>query len=162
MIYMEEITPDRIHEFWEQHIHYLVDDGIISDQEDIEYFSGQEYRGILEEHMRREHDKQHMAYFIRDGKRIGAVSYCIYQSEDGKCFILDYWVFPEYRGNGCGHRCFEALEAYTHADGATYYELNSTKEDSVRFWKSLGFVENGKDEYDMPLYIRRSPRISTS
>lgn len=47
------------------------------------------------------------------------------------------------------------LEQYTKQDGAVYYEINSTKEDSVRFWKTLGFVENGKDEYDMPLYIKK-------
>ncbi|MBR0154296.1 MAG: GNAT family N-acetyltransferase, partial [Lachnospiraceae bacterium] len=67
----------------------------------------------------------------------------------------DFWVFPEFRGNGTGHRCFEALQAYAEADGAKYYELNSEKEDSVRFWKSLGFVEHGRDEYDMPLLARR-------
>ena len=40
-------------------------------------------------------------------------------------------------------------------DGAKYYEINSTKEGSIRFWKSLGFVENGKDEYDMLLLVKR-------
>ena len=78
-----------------------------------------------------------------------------YTREDGKCFLMDFWVFPEYRGNGMGHRCFKAFEERTRAEGAKYYEINSTKEDSVRFWKSLGFVENGKDEYDMPLFIKR-------
>ena len=96
-----------------------------------------------------------MIYFIRDEKRIGAASYCIYQSEDGKCFILDYWIFPKYRGNGTGHLCFKALEQYTKSDGAKYYELNSSKENSIRFWKSIGFIENGKDEYDMLLLIKR-------
>ena len=67
--------------------------------------------------MIRSTDKQHMIYFCRDGERIGAASYCTYQSEDGKYFILDYWVFPQFRGNGTGHRCFEALEQYTKADG---------------------------------------------
>ena len=134
---------------------YLVDDGIIAEEEDKEYFSGREYRGILEEHMRRETDRHHMVYFRRAGERIGAASYCIYQSEDGKCFVLDFWVFPEFRGNGTGHRCFEALQAYAGADGAKYYELNSEKEDSVRFWKSLGFAEHGRDEYDMPLLVKR-------
>ena len=126
MIIIEEIPVERINEFWEIHINYLVDDGMISDEEDIAYFTGKEYRGILEDHMIRSTDKQHMVYFCRDGERIGAASYCIYQSEDGKCFILDYWVFPQFRGNGTGHRCFEALEQYTKADGAQYYELNST------------------------------------
>ena len=64
-------------------------------------------------------------------------------------------MFPEFRGNGIGHKCFYALESYTRADGAKYYEINSQKEDSIRFWKSLGFEENGKDEYEMPLFIKR-------
>ena len=155
MIRIEEIPVERINEFWELHIQYLVDDGIITDEEDAAYFTGKEYRGILEEHMIRSTDKQHMVYFCQDGERIGAASYCIYQSEDGKCFILDYWVFPRFRGNGTGHRCFAALEQYAKADGAQYYELNSTKENSIRFWKSLGFVENGQDEYGMLLLIKR-------
>ena len=155
MICIEEIPAERISEFWDIHIKYLVDDGIISDEEDIAYFTGEEYRGILKDHMTRSTDKQHMVYFCRDGKRIGAASYCTYQSENGKCFILDYWIFPQFRGNGTGHRCFTALEQYTKADGAKYYELNSMKEDSIRFWKSIGFAENGKDEYDMLLFIKR-------
>ena len=155
MISIEEIPIEKIDEFWDIHIKYLVDDGIISDEEDIAYFTGEEYRGILKDHMTRSTDKQHMVYFCRDGKRIGAASYCTYQSENGKCFILDYWIFPQFRGNGTGHRCFAALEQYTKADGAKYYELNSMKEDSIRFWKSIGFAENGKDEYDMLLFIKR-------
>ena len=155
MISIEEIPIEKIDEFWDIHIKYLVDDGIISDEEDIAYFTGEEYRGILKDHMTRSTDKQHMVYFCRDGKRIGAASYCTYQSENGKCFILDYWIFPQFRGNGTGHRCFAALEQYTKVDGAKYYELNSMKEDSIRFWKSIGFVENGKDEYDMLLFIKR-------
>ena len=155
MISIEEIPVERIHEFWEIHLKYLVDDGIISDDEDIAYFSGEEYRGILENHMIRSKDKHHMVYFCRDGVRIGAASYCTYQSEGGKSFIMDFWVFPEFRGSGTGHQCYEALEQYTKSDGAKYYELNSEKENSVRFWKSIGFVENGKDEYDMLLLIKR-------
>lgn len=155
MIQIVEITPERIAEFWDAHIRYLVDDGIISDEEDVAYFSGAEYRGILLEHMARQKDKQHMVWFVRDGVKIGAASYCIYQSEDGKCFLLDFWVFPEYRGTGAGHQCFAALEQYTKADGAVYYELNSEKAASVRFWKSLGFTENGTDEWDMPLFVKR-------
>ena len=154
MITIEEIPVEELGAFWDLHIAYLVEDGIISDEEDIDYFTGEEYRGILEAHMKRGSDRHHMVYFRRDGQRIGAASYCTYRSEGGKCFIMDFWVFPGCRGNGTGHRCFEALERYTRADGATAYELNSTKEDSVRFWKSLGFTENGVDEYDMPLFIK--------
>lgn len=154
-ITLEEIPLADIQAFWNVHLRYLIDDGIIEDEEDVAYFSGAEYRGILEAHMLRETDRQHMAWFVREGVRIGAASWCIFQSEDGKCFLMDFWVFPPYRGNGTGRRCFAALERRTKADGARYFELNSTKPDSVRFWKSLGFVENGVDEYDLPLYLKR-------
>ncbi len=157
MIGIEEIPPAGLGAFWELHIQYLLRDGIIDpeDEEDLAYFTGTEYRGILEAHMLRPTDRQHMVYFLRDGQRIGAASFCIYESEGGKCFILDFWVFPEHRGGGTGHRCFEALARCAQAEGARFFELNSTKADSVRFWKSLGFAENGLDEYDMPLYIKR-------
>ncbi len=154
-ILIEEIPISEVKGFWDLHIKYLIDDGIVSDDEDKAYFEGSEYRGIIEKLMAREKDRLHLVYFRLGEVRIAAASFCTYKSEDGKCFILDFWVFPEYRGNGTGHRCFDALEQYTKADGAIYYELNSEKEDSVRFWQSIGFVENGRDEYDMPLYIRR-------
>ena len=34
-------------------------------------------------------------------------------------------------------------------------QINSTKENSIRFWKSIGFIPNGKDEYDMSLFIKK-------
>lgn len=154
-IQMEEIPVERTDEFWKIHIRYLLDDGILTDKEDIRYFQSAEYRDILKAHMLRPVDKHHMVYFVRDGVRIGAAQYNTYQSEDGKCFILDYWVFPEFRGNGTGHQCFEALQRYTKADGARYYELNCTRENSHRFWLSLGFADYGVDEYGMALMIRR-------
>ena len=155
MIKIEEIPPQNAGEFFDLQIKYLVDDGIITDSEDVRYFAGGEYRGVIKEHMLRETNRHHMVYFTDGKSRVGAAQYCIYQSEDGKCFILDFWVFPEFRGGGMGHRCFEALKEYTKADGAVYYEINSTKENSIRFWKSLGFVENGEDEFGMPLFVRR-------
>ena len=154
-IEIEEIPVSGLEEFWTEHIRYLTEDGIITDPEDIEYFSGDEYRDIIREHMQRDTDRHHMVWFKKDGTRIGAASYCIYQSEDGKCFILDFWVFPKFRNNGNGRLCFETLEEVTKKDGAGYYQINSTKEDSVRFWKSLGFIEDGTDEWDMPLYTKK-------
>lgn len=154
-IMIEEITLAEVNEFWDSHIKYLIDDKIITDEEDKDYFKGDDYRGVIMTHMVHERDRHHIVYFRSSNKRIGAASYCTYQSEDGKCFVLDFWVFPQFRGNGTGHRYFEALERYTRTDGAIYYELNSEKENSIRFWKSIGFAENGKDEYDVPLFIKR-------
>ena len=150
-IQIEEIPVEHIEEFWEIHIRYLIDDGIITDEEDIEYFQSAQYRDIIKAHMLRPMDKHHMIYFTCDGVRVGAAQYNTCQSEDGKCFILDFWVYPEFRGNGTGHYCFEALFRYTAADGALYYEINCTKENAHRFWLSLGFRDCGVDEDDMPL-----------
>ena len=108
-------------------------------------------------HMLRSVDRHHMLYFLLDGQRIGAAQYNTYHSEDGKCFVLDFWVFPRYRGNGTGRRCFEALRKYTAADGAKYYEINCDRENAHRFWTSLGFVDTGVDEDGMPLMQLRDP-----
>lgn len=154
MIEIEEIPVERIDEFWEIHIRYLIDDLFINDDE-ITYFSGAEYRETIQRHMRTEPNRLHMICFLRQGVRIGAAQYKTYLTEDGKCFILDFWVFPKYRGKGTGRACFAALEAYTKADGAAYYALNSSTEKSIRFWESLGFVANGVDEYNEKLFIRK-------
>ena len=46
-------------------------------------------------------------------------------------------------------------EEVSKQDGAAYYEINFAKEDSIRFWKSLGFVENWIDEYGEKLFIKK-------
>ena len=152
---IEEIPVERAMEFFTLQMKYLIDDKIITDEEEIEYFEREEYRGVIKAHMVREIDRHHMVYIKRDEERIGAAQYNTYQSQDGKCFILDYWVFPPFRGNGTGHRAFEALKEYTEKDGAKYYRINAEKDDSIRFWKSLGFIEDGIDDYGVPLFIKK-------
>lgn len=155
MIKIEEIPVERADEFWKIQFHYLVEDGMVVTEEEKEYFSSSEYRSHLEGLMKRDPDKLHMVYFVRDGVQIGASQYCTFQSEDGKCFILDFWVFPEHRGGGTGHACFDTLTAYTRTDGALYYALNYAKEDSRRFWLSQGFADAGQDEYGSPLMVKK-------
>lgn len=156
MIRIEEISVSRIEEFWKIHYQYLIDDGILTGEEEKKYFRSPEYRDVLKSYMMTDIDRFHMVYFVENDIRIGATQYITYQSEDGKCFILDYWVFPQYRGNGTGHKSFECLVEYTKTDGALYYAINcDERENAIRFWKSLGFVENGVDEHGVPLYIRK-------
>ena len=155
MTRIEEIPVSRIDDFWNIQFRYLVDDGMITTEEEKAYFQSPDYRDLLKWHMLGTPNTLHMIYFVSDGVRIGASQYCTFQSEDGKCFILDFWVFPEYRGNGTGHECFQTLLEYTKRDGALYYALNYAKEDSRRFWLSLGFTDNGVDEYGSPLMIRK-------
>ncbi|MBO4889296.1 MAG: GNAT family N-acetyltransferase [Firmicutes bacterium] len=153
-IILEEIPVEEMDAFWEKHIRYLVEDGIITDPEDIDYFSGDEYRSVILEHMRREKDKHHLVYFVCEGKRIGAASYCIYQ-EDGQCFILDFWIFRQFRGMGTGHYCYYALEEAARAAGAKYFQMNIHTPLAFRFWKAFGYKEAGADEWGDPLYEMR-------
>ncbi len=154
---IEDIPVKETDAFFEKHIRYLVEDEIITDEEDIEYFSGEEYRSVIREHMTREDDRHHLVYFVREGKRIGAASYCIYPEEEGKCFLLDFWIFPEYRGKGTGHYCYYALEEAVKKQGARYFEINIGNPRAYRFWRAFGYVENGVDEWGVPLYEMRHP-----
>ncbi len=155
VIEIEEISVEKSDDFFEKQMQYLLNDKMLLKEEDAKHFSGKEYRNTLKKHMIRENDKHHMIYFKELDQIIGAAQYTTYQSEDGKCFILDFWVFPEFRGRGKGKDCFHTLEKHTKKDGALYYQLNAMKEDSIKFWKSLGFVDNGVDEYKVKLFIKK-------
>lgn len=156
MLNIKEIPVAETATFWEAHLEYLVQDGLISDPEDKEYFQGKEYRTAIEEHMQRSMDTHHLVYFAQADQKIGAASYCTYHSEDGKCFILDFWIFPPFRNKGYGHKCFELLQEHTKKEGAIYYEINCDgREDRMRFWKGNGFEESGTDEYGVSLLVKR-------
>jgi len=153
MIRIEEIPKKDVDVFWALHWEYLNRDvfGADDTEEDRTYFQSGDYRGTIERFMDRTPDKVHLVYFDEEGVRIGCAQYIIYKSEDGKCFILDFWVFPEFRGNGAGHRCFDALMRYAKEDGAAYFEINTASERARNFWISLGFEDDGADEYGAPL-----------
>ena len=76
MVIIQEIPVERINDFWNIQFQYLVDDGMITEDEEKAYYQSAEYRDVLKGHMLREQDKLHMAYFVRDGVRIGATQYC--------------------------------------------------------------------------------------
>ncbi len=153
MITIEEIPKEDVSAYWALHWEYLNRDifGPDDTQEDRAHFLSEDYRGTIEQFMDRMPDKVHIVYFVREGDRIGCAQYITYKSEDGKCFVLDFWVFPGYRGNGTGHRCFEALSRYAREDGAAYIEINAESERARSFWQSLGFEDDGVDEYGAPL-----------
>lgn len=152
MIEIKEITVANIDWYWEEHIKYLVEDEIVTDEEDILYFKSDEYRDVIKNHMIRNQDKHHLIKFIEKECVIGLASFCTYDSEDSKCFILDFWILPEYRNRNKGGLAFKALMEYSKG---SYYEINANKENSIRFWKKMGFTENGADEYGEKLFIKK-------
>ena len=118
------------------------------------FFLSPEYHGHIDALCRREQDPARRFFFRADGRDIGFALCCTYRSEDGKCFVIDFCVYPPYRCRGLGKRCFAALAERMEAEGARYFELNTHCRRSLRFWESLGFRPNGCDESGMILLCR--------
>ncbi len=152
----EVITEPDVAAFWKQLHSYFIRD-IFPDPEDEDraYFLGEEYR----EQMQKIHDRpQNRCYYLifrRDGQDIGFAMPVIYTEEDGKCFILEFCVYPEFRGSGIGRECAGVLLNWAEENGALYAELNYGGDHRRRhFWEKVGFLENGADEWGEPLLIR--------
>lgn len=152
----EVITEPDVAAFWKQLYSYFIRD-IFPDPEDEDraYFLGEEYR----EQMQKIHDRpQNRCYYLifrRDGQDIGFAMPVIYTEEDGKCFILEFCVYPELRGNGIGRECAGVLLNWAEENGALYAELNYGGDHRRRhFWERVGFLENGVDEWGESLMIR--------
>ena len=102
----------------------------------------------------REDGRSRFLFFERGGDDIGLALAVIYAGEEGKCFLTDFCVFPEHRGGGTGRECARALLAFARENGARYFELNCGGDARrLRFWRRLGFVENGVDEWGEPLLL---------
>ena len=151
----EAVTEVEITRFWEQLYQYFKRDILTGKQiEDLEYFLGSEYHGHMMQLHNRQQDRCSFLFFCRNGQDIGFAMPVIYNTEDGKCFIMEFCVYPEFRGNGTGRECAGVLLEWAKEHGALYAELNYGNNQRRRhFWESVGFVENGADEWGDPLMI---------
>lgn len=147
-------APNDVARFWEELYAYFRRDLFPDpDDEDRAYFLGAEYREEIERLRRREKDPLYALFFQRDGQDVGLASSVLYAGEDGKCFIMDFCVFPPFRGSGTGRACAAALLDWERERGAAYFELNADGDRRRRFWRGLGFLPNGADEWGMPLML---------
>ena len=142
--------------FWEQLRDYFTRDMFPDDPEELEYFLGEEYREAIEKGHDGPQDRYRYLFFCRQGQDIGFAMPLISDSEEGKCFLMEFGVFPQFRGNGTGMDCARTLLEWTKAEGASCWELNCMGQRRMRFWSRLGFRENGVDEWDVPLMLLRS------
>jgi len=151
----EAITESDVAVFWEQlHIYHKRDIFPNPDSEDLEYFISSEYYDHMMKIHSRPQDRCYFLFFHQDGQDIGFAMPVIYTTEDGKCFIMEYCVYPEFRGNGTGKECARALLGWAKEHGALYAELNHGSNERRRhFWEAVGFIENGADEWGEPLMI---------
>ena len=156
IIIREAISEADTAAFWEQ-LHSYHKRDIFPDPEDenLKHFlSDTEYRVQIEHVHNRLQDRCYYLFFERNGQNIGFALPVIFTSEDGKCFILEFCIFPEFRGGGTGRECAAVLLEWAKEHGARYAELNyGGDERRLRFWKRVGFVENGVDEWGEPLML---------
>ena len=151
----EAVTENDVAAFWEQlHAYHKRDIFPDSDDDELEYFLGSGYHDRMMEIYSRPQDRCFFLFFRRDGRDIGFAMPVLFTSEDGKCFIMEYCVYPEFRGNGTGRECAGVLLDWAKERGALYAELNCGGSERRRhFWKNVGFVENGVDEWGDALMI---------
>lgn len=160
IIIREAVTEADIEVFWAQLYAYYRRD-ILSDPEDgdREHFLGGEYRSHMQAVHDRPQDRCWYLFFERDGADIGFAMPVIFTSEDGKCFLTDFCVFPEFRGGGSGTQCAQALLRWAKERGAQYAELNYGGDARrKRFWSRIGFLPNGRDEWGEPLMLLPSEK----
>ena len=156
IIIREAISEADTAAFWEQlHSHHKRDIFPDPEDENLKHFlSDTEYRVQIEHVHNRLQDRCYYLFFERNGQDIGFALPAIFTSEDGKCFILEFCIFPEFRGGGTGRECAAVLLEWAKEHGARYAELNyGGDERRLRFWKRVGFVENGVDEWGEPLML---------
>ena len=152
----EALSKADVAIFWEQlHTYFKRDIFPDPEDEDREYFlSDTEYRTQIQKLHDRPQNRCSYLFFCRDGQDIGFAMPVIYAAEDGKCFIMEYCIYPQFRGKGAGRECAAALLNWAKKNGARYAELNCSSHEGRRhFWESVGFVENGADEWGQPLMI---------
>lgn len=151
----EAIGFADIEKFWsELHTYHKRDIFPDPENEDREYFlNDAEYRTHIDTLCLREHDRCRRLFFSREGVDIGFALAVIYDSEDGKCFLLEFCVFPEYRGGGTGTACARVFLRWAGESGAKYAELNVNTAQRERFWSRVGFRPNGRDEWGERLML---------
>ena len=151
----EAVAENDVAVFWEQlHIYHKRDIFPDPGSEDLEYFLSSEYYDHMTKIHSRPQDRCYFLFFHWNGRDIGFAMPVIFTSEDGKCFIMEYCVYPEFRGNGTGKECARVLLDWAKENGALYAELNHGSNERRRhFWETVGFVENGADEWGEPLMI---------
>ena len=118
----ELTTQEDTARFWEKlHAYFrrdLFPQGEPGREQALDYFLGEEYRAVMEKHRTRPVDPLCFLAFGRGGADIGFAIPAFYPSEDGKCFIMEFWAEPEFRGGGTGAACAQALLGWATPTGS--------------------------------------------
>ena len=150
----EAVTQTEVATFWEQLYNYYNRDIFPDSDDERDYFLGAEYRQHMETIHNRLQDRCYYLLFYQKEQNVGIAMPVIFTSEDGKCFIMEFCVYPEFCGNGMGKECASVLLEWAEKNGALYAELNYGGDICRKdFWQSIGFVQNGFDQWGDPLML---------
>lgn len=151
----EAVTKAEVEHFWQELHEYHTRDMFPEPQDEARgYFLSDEYRDQMQRIHERAEDRCYYLFFYRDTAEIGFAMPVMYDSEDGKCFLMEFCVYPQYRGKGTGGECARVFLEWAKEHGAGYTELNCDTEARIRFWSRSGFRCNGRDEWGIPLMMR--------
>lgn len=153
-------SDNDIKYFWDKRNEYMLKDIIpnceLGDKltaHDIEWFFSKEYKDHIMKLYKRNIDPLFIVFINQDKSNIGFMTYIIYNSEDGKCFILDYCIYQQYRNIGIGKIAYSLLEKDFINRGAAYINLNVSNTNNERFWIDNKFSKtNIKDEQNNFIY----------
>ena len=123
----EAVTPEEVERFWQElHAYHARDIFPDPAEEDRAYFlDDSQYRAAVQRIHDRDGDRCYYLLFRREGRDIGFALTALYPSEDGKCFVMEFCVLPEFRGGGTGTACARLLLDWAADRGAQYGELNA-------------------------------------
>jgi len=152
-------TDEEVASFWEKLYQYHKQDLFAyMDEEEQKYFSGTEYYDAIMDLKTNTKDGQlplEMVFiYDESGHYIGFAMYKIYNTEDGKAFILEFCIDRLLRNKGLGIRVAKAFENYLKANGATYLAINTSNQDNLRFWQRFGFAPAEADEWGNMTYTK--------
>ena len=98
--------------------------------------------------IRRDMSRGHFfIYIVEEGKEIGLMSA---GKEDDGLEISKIYLLPEYRGRGLGRKCMEFMMERGRELGCkrAYLEANHDNKNALAFYESLGFRQDGINQYD--------------
>lgn len=140
--------------FWDMYYEYMERDIFPSDElglelteEDTKWFFSMEHRNYMNELFSRDMNTAYPIFFLKGNEIVGFCLYCTYHSEDGKCFIVDYCILPEFRNENLGTKFFKIIKDIEISKGAKYFELNVSNKRNMNFWLRQGFHFNGVDDF---------------
>ncbi|WMM23961.1 GNAT family N-acetyltransferase [Tissierella sp. MB52-C2] len=144
--------------FWklfDSYINELSINASLGDDFDLDYFYSDEYRDAIEELRIRDKNPLRILFINKEEIIIGFLMYVTYFDEDGKCFLMEYYIQPNYRNLGYGNSAYLKAENHINDEGALYIELTPTNEANERFWSGVGFEKSEDMDEDNKYYYRK-------